>query len=163
MGVSRPATPGRGRAASVPTDPVGAPGHHQRVPSVDVVTDGLGDPVRCTPAWWAPAGVPPGAGGHGALEPSPLADAAARALDHAQEATGAAVRHLLAAQAVEWSGPAAAAFRHTLAEVTGRVRSADAGLGDAGWAVARHAHAVRVSGATVLSGTPVAAGWSAEP
>ncbi len=161
--MSRPVTPGRGHARSAPTHLVGAPGHHQRVSSVDVVADGVGDPVWCTPAWWTPAGVPPGAGGHGGLEPSPLADAAVRALDRAQEGTGAALRHLLAAQAVEWSGPAAAAFRHTLAEVTDRVRSADAGLGDAGWAVARHAHAVRVSGATVLAGTPVASGWSGEP
>lgn len=67
------------------------------------------------------------------------AEAAARALDRAGDATAQALRHLQRAADVEWSGQGAAAYRVGLDDVTEAVRRTHRRLRRATAAMERHA------------------------
>jgi hypothetical protein len=72
--------------------------------------------------------------------------AAFRALVRAEEAVDDAVRLLLDAEAVHWTGPGAAGYRRLLDDTTDGVRRSRVALREATGAVAEHAAAGRFQG-----------------
>lgn len=87
----------------------------------------------------------------GSRGPADLASAAARSLGRAEEATAAAVRHLVRAGEVDWTGPGAARYREDLAAALDGVRLARVRLRDAEAAAAEHAATVREREALALA------------
>jgi len=88
--------------------------------------------------------------GGGPLEAAGPAEAAVRALDRAGEATGAALRHLLEASGIDWTGPAAAQYRRAATDAVDDVRRARARILVAAEVTAEHAAAVHRAGAVRL-------------